>query len=100
MTDRNAEKISLSISSKQGHKGKMGTKAGFLSLTLLTATSAAAITQPMQGVLNFEPGTSIEDVQARIETEICKGASSVTITSGPEPSLDPTKEQVTFQCEP
>ncbi|KIC38005.1 hypothetical protein [Leisingera sp. ANG-M7] len=71
-----------------------------LSLTLLTATSAAAITQPMQGVLNFEPGTSIEDVQDRIENEICKGASSVTITSGPEQSLDPTKEQVTFQCEP
>ncbi|KIC24568.1 MULTISPECIES: hypothetical protein [unclassified Leisingera] len=74
--------------------------ASTLCLALLTATSAAAITAPMQGVLNFEPGTSIEDVQARIETEICKGASSVTITSGPEQSLDPTKEQVTFQCEP
>ncbi|MDC0658406.1 hypothetical protein N6L27_10400 [Leisingera sp. SS27] len=84
----------------RGQNTKRGSIAAVLSLALLTATSAAAITTPVQGVLNFEPGTSIDDVQARIETEICKGASSVTITSGPEQSLDPTKEQVTFQCEP
>jgi hypothetical protein len=79
---------------------RLHTTAGALCLSVLTATSAAAITAPMQGVLNFEPGTPIEDIKARLANEICKGASSITITSGPEPALDPTKEQVTFQCEP
>lgn len=67
---------------------------------LFSVTSAAAITAPRQGVLNFEPGTKIEDIQARLANEICKGAGSITITSGPEPALDPTKEQVTFECKP
>ena len=47
--------------------------AAALGCTLLTATSAAAVTAPRQGVLNFEPGTSIEDVQARIENENLQG---------------------------
>ena len=68
-------------------------------LLALAACGAPATDSPYSsGALNFEPETSMDIVEARIANEICPEATTIEITSGPEPSLDPALDQVTFVC--
>ncbi|WP_306153486.1 hypothetical protein [Roseovarius sp. MMSF_3281] len=76
---------------------RQGIMAAALGLVGFLVLSPAQAADQRAGVLNFDPGTSMEDIEARL-AKICAGFDTITIVSGPEPALDPNQQQVQFKC--
>lgn len=72
--------------------------SGCVLLFAAACMPAPEFDRPRQGVLNVDPGTPLSDIRARLATEVCPDANTIEILAGPEPPLDPAKDQVQFRC--